>query len=159
MLETPHPYGSQPKTDFVAQLERALAAAGCASLGELAGLLKIQAADITAAEQHGFFPAEWVVRLLELKGVNPAWIRTGRGSRLIPPPASAEWRGYPEDSSGGTTNSSSGDLPGDSSSSKSCPSPSAASPSTPSPSAAAHSSPEDCTTDELLAVTPALQPC
>ena len=83
MTETPHPYGDQPQTDFEAQLVRIFAAAGCATRAELAKLLEIKQAAIAEARRHGSIPPEWLLGLLETRGVNPEWIRTGQGGRLM----------------------------------------------------------------------------
>lgn len=66
-------------------LERVFEAAGCRTQSQLADLLGIRQSSISDAKKRGAVPAEWLVKLLRLKKVNPEWILTGQGARFLHP--------------------------------------------------------------------------
>ena len=91
MSENLPAYGT-PETDFEMQWLRLLEAAGCATQGGLAKILDITPVALAAARRRKAVPAEWLLALLRLRGVNPDWILTGLGPELPGPavgPASA----------------------------------------------------------------------
>ena len=64
-------------------LERLCEAAGCRDRGELARWFRASEQDVDQAESRGVIPAEWLLDLFLIKGVNPNWVLTGRGSRHL----------------------------------------------------------------------------
>lgn len=66
-------------------LERVFHVAGCRTQTELAQLLQIRQSSISDAKRRGSIPAEWLLKLLKLKGTNPDWIMTGQGPRFMQP--------------------------------------------------------------------------
>lgn len=87
MTEIPLPYGNLPQTDFAAQYRRVFEAAECSTQTELATVLGIRQSFISDAKKRKAVPADWLITLLEKKSVNPEWIRTGLGHRLLQTPA------------------------------------------------------------------------
>lgn len=87
MTEIPLPYGAPPETDFDAQYRRLLAAAGCATQMELADFLEIRHSAVADARRRKLIPADWLLILLDKKGINPDWIRLGKGGMLLEPGA------------------------------------------------------------------------
>lgn len=70
---------------FDEQLERIHCSAGTRTQAQLAAFLGIRQSSISDGKKRQFIPAEWLLRLLRLKGINPDWILTGRGPRLLVP--------------------------------------------------------------------------
>lgn len=66
-------------------LERLREAAGCRNRQELARWFRAREWDVDEAESRGVIPAEWLLDIFLIKGVNPNWILTGRGSRHLCP--------------------------------------------------------------------------
>ena len=66
-------------------LARAFAAAECHTQTELAELLGIRQSSVCDAKKRRAVPAEWLVKLLRLKNVNPEWILTGTGPKHLGP--------------------------------------------------------------------------
>lgn len=66
-------------------LERVFEAAECRTQVELAEFLGIRQSSISDAKKRKAIPAEWLVKLLREKGVNPEWILTGQGPRMMLP--------------------------------------------------------------------------
>lgn len=64
-------------------LDRTFIAAECRTQKELAELLSIQQSSISDAKRRNTIPAEWLVKLLRLKGINPEWILTGFGPKRL----------------------------------------------------------------------------
>ncbi|WP_165175125.1 helix-turn-helix domain-containing protein [Desulfovibrio sp. ZJ369] len=87
MTEIPLPYGTPPETDFDAQYRRLLAAAGCATQMELADFLEIRHSAVADARRRKLIPSDWLLILLDKKGINPDWIRLGKGGMLLEPGA------------------------------------------------------------------------
>ena len=84
MTEAPTPYGNAPRTNFEA-FRRVFDAAGCRTQAELADLLGIRQSSISDAKRRQAIPAEWLVKLLRLKSINPEWILTGLGPKRLGP--------------------------------------------------------------------------
>lgn len=66
-------------------LERFFEAAGCRTQTELAKFLGIRQSSIADAKKRKAIPADWLLTLWRKKGINPDWIVTGRGARLLIP--------------------------------------------------------------------------
>ena len=60
-------------------------ATGCRTQIQLAKLLEIRQSSISDAKKRDSVPAEWLVKLLRLKGINPEWILTGLGPKKLGP--------------------------------------------------------------------------
>lgn len=50
---------------------------------QLAKLFAIPQSSISDAKKRNTIPAEWLVKLLRLKGINPEWILTGLGPQRL----------------------------------------------------------------------------
>lgn len=57
--------------------------AECRTQTELANLLGIKQSSISDAKKRNTIPAEWLVKLLRLKGVSPEWILTGFSPQVL----------------------------------------------------------------------------
>lgn len=66
-------------------LKRFFEASGCRTQMELAEFLDIQQSTVSDAKKRGAIPAEWLVKLLHAKHINPDWILTGEGTRYLVP--------------------------------------------------------------------------
>ena len=64
-------------------LSRIFKAARCQTQVELATLLGIQQSSISDAKRRNRVPAQWLVTLLRLRGVNPEWILHGTEPKYI----------------------------------------------------------------------------
>ena len=64
-------------------LERVFQTAGCRTQQQLAEFLDIRQSAITAAKRRGAIPADWLLKLLRIQGVNPDWILTGEGVHYL----------------------------------------------------------------------------
>lgn len=64
---------------------RVFEATGCHTQMELAELLGIRQSSISDAKRRNSVPADWLVKLLKLKGINPDWIETGLGPSHLGP--------------------------------------------------------------------------
>ncbi len=64
-------------------LERIFQAAGCRTQQQLAEFLDIRQSAITDAKRRGAIPADWLLKLLRIQGVNPDWILTGKGVHYL----------------------------------------------------------------------------
>ena len=83
MTDIPPIYGEQ--TEAAARLVRVFDAAGCRTQLELAAILDIRQSSISDAKRRGAIPSDWLIKLLYLRGVNPAWIMDGIGPRFLAP--------------------------------------------------------------------------
>ena len=90
MPEDPAPYGRNSSQDSLPSLNRVFAAAECRTQTELAELLGIRQSSISDAKKRQAIPAEWLVKLLRLKGINPEWILTGLGPERLGPASGEE---------------------------------------------------------------------
>lgn len=66
-------------------MNRVFEVAGCRTQVELAKLLGIRQSSISDAKKRQTIPAEWLVKLLRLKGASPEWILTGLGPQKLGP--------------------------------------------------------------------------
>ena len=66
-------------------LQRFFEAAGCRTQVELAKFLGLKQSSISDAKKRGSIPSDWLMTLLRLKRVNPEWVLTGHGARLLQP--------------------------------------------------------------------------
>lgn len=86
-------YGEQ--TESAARLSRVFEAAGCQTQAELAAILDVRQSGISDAKRRGTIPPEWLIKLLYLHGVNPAWIMDGIGPKFLAPCDSPADANYP----------------------------------------------------------------
>lgn len=66
-------------------MARIFEATGCRSQKELGQLLGVRQSAISCAGTRRSIPDRWLLWLVREKGVNPEWILTGQGSRLLIP--------------------------------------------------------------------------
>lgn len=66
-------------------LERFFEAAGCRTQTELAEFLGIRQSSIADAKKRASIPPDWLLKLLNQKGINPSWVITGQGARFMRP--------------------------------------------------------------------------
>lgn len=85
MTEITAPYGIKPAQDNQTPWARVFIAAGCHTQSELAGILGIRQPSISVAKRRQAIPAEWLIKLLRLKGINPEWVLTGRSPKRLGP--------------------------------------------------------------------------
>lgn len=64
-------------------MDRIFKAAGCRTQTELAELLGIRQSSISDAKRRGSVPAEWLLTLLRIRGINPEWVLSGSGPREL----------------------------------------------------------------------------
>ena len=72
-----------PDTDCKAQLRRLLEAVGCETYTELSRVLKLNRAAVSNAKRRENIPWQWLVELLEKRGINPVWILHGKGAKRL----------------------------------------------------------------------------
>jgi len=77
-------------TAFDGQLERIHSTAGTRTQTQLAEFLGIRQSSISDAKKRQSIPAEWLLKLLLLKSVNPEWVMTGQGPHLLRPAEGSE---------------------------------------------------------------------
>ena len=75
----------EPPQNTLTPLARVFAAAECRRQVELAEFLGIRQSFISDAKKRQAIPADWLVTLLRLKGINPEWILTGLGPVRLGP--------------------------------------------------------------------------
>jgi len=66
-------------------LQRVFESAECKTQAQLADFLEIRQSNISDAKKRKSIPAEWLIKLLKLKWINPEWILTGEGSQYLKP--------------------------------------------------------------------------
>lgn len=71
-------------------LERVFHSVGCRTQVELALFLGIRQSSVSDAKKRRVIPAEWLIKILRDTGVNPEWIMTGQGPRMLQPVDYAE---------------------------------------------------------------------
>ena len=76
-------------------LKRIFEAAGCLTQLELAEILDVKQSSISDAKRRGTIPPEWLIKLLHLRGINPAWIMDGIGPKFLAPSDAAADANYP----------------------------------------------------------------
>ena len=96
MTDIPPIYGEQ--TEATARLARVFEAAGCRTQLELAAVLDIRQSSISDAKKRGAIPSDWLVKLLQLRGVNPDWIMDGVGPKFLAPSDNPANANYPYES-------------------------------------------------------------
>ena len=74
---------SVPGAEADARLKRVFEAAECRTQVELAEFLHIRQSSISDAKRRGSIPAEWLLKLLLLKGISPQWVLSGEGGRFM----------------------------------------------------------------------------
>ena len=85
MTEDSTSYGISSLQDSLLPLARVFAAAECRTQVELADFLGIRQSSISDAKKRQAIPAEWLVKLLRLKGISPEWIMAGLGPKRLGP--------------------------------------------------------------------------
>lgn len=71
--------------DLAAVMARIFTATGCRTQRELGKLLGVQQSSIACAVLRRSVPDRWLLWLLREKGINPDWILSGQGARLLLP--------------------------------------------------------------------------
>lgn len=66
-------------------LERVFSVTRCRTQSELAELLGIKQSSISDAKKRKVIPAEWLVKLLRLKSINPEWVLNGIEPKYLGP--------------------------------------------------------------------------
>jgi len=84
MTKIPAPYGRAALCD-PSSLSRVFEAAGCRTQAELAEFLGVRQSSISDAKKRGSVPADWLLTLLWKKWINPTWVLTGHGPRMLQP--------------------------------------------------------------------------
>lgn len=79
-------------------LKRVFEAAGCRTQLELAAILDVRQSSISDAKRRGAIPSDWLIKLLYLRGVNPAWIKDGIGPKFLAPSDDPIDANYPYES-------------------------------------------------------------
>ncbi len=79
---------------FDAQYQRVFEAAGCRTQVELADFLEVRQSSVSDARRRQSIPAEWQMKLLAKKWINPFWVLSGEGAQYLIP-ADAE-QGKPQ---------------------------------------------------------------
>lgn len=72
-----------PDPSFEAQYKRVFEAACCKTQTALADLFEIKQSSVSDAKRRKSIPAEWLLKLFQKKCINPEWIRTGRGGKIL----------------------------------------------------------------------------
>lgn len=83
MTESSLPDSQEPENAFTPQYQRVFEAACCVTQVELAEFLGIRQSSISDAKRRQAIPAEWLIKLYDKKRINPEWIRTGTGGKLV----------------------------------------------------------------------------
>lgn len=86
------------QTEAAARLSRVFEAAGARTQCELAVALDIRQSSISDAKRRGVIPSTWLVKLLYVRGVNPAWVMDGIGPKFLAPSDDSADANYPCDS-------------------------------------------------------------
>ncbi len=76
------------------QYQRVFEAAGCRTQVELADFLEVRQSSVSDARRRQSIPAEWQMKLLAKKWINPFWVLSGEGAQYLIP-ADAE-QGKPQ---------------------------------------------------------------
>lgn len=90
MTEDALPYGDMPDTSFASQYKRIFEAADCCTQAQLAAVLEVRRSSISDALRRKIVPRTWPEKLLQKKGVNPEWIRSGTGPKYLAPASPAD---------------------------------------------------------------------
>ena len=84
---------------FDGQLRRVYQVTGVRTQTELAAWLGVRQTFVADAERRCKIPADWLLSLLRVLSVDPEWVLTGRGGRLLETPAGTG--AAPEDADAG----------------------------------------------------------
>ena len=76
--------------DHLAAMERIHSVTGCRTPQELGDYLGVRQSSIYDAKRRRTIPADWLLKLLRYSWVNPEWILTGHGARMLQPVDDAE---------------------------------------------------------------------
>ena len=90
MTEEPAVYGTPHALDTRSPLSRVFEAASCRTQQELAAFLGVKQSTVSDAKRRDSIPAEWLITLLRKKWINPSWVMTGCGTRLLKPSENEE---------------------------------------------------------------------
>lgn len=71
-------------------IERMVNAIGGRTQADLAKVLEVSAASISAARKKGKIPPEWIVKLAISKNISPAWVKNGHGPQKMISPLHAD---------------------------------------------------------------------
>ena len=66
-------------------LERFFEAAECRTQSEVAQFLGIRQSSISDAKKRNALPSDWLLTLLQKKGIKPDWVLYGVGSKFLKP--------------------------------------------------------------------------
>lgn len=72
-----------PDVSFEAQFMRVFEAAECKTQAALADVFEIKQSSVSDAKRRKSIPAEWLLKLFNKKCINPEWIRTGQGGKVL----------------------------------------------------------------------------
>lgn len=72
-----------PDVSFEAQFKRVFEAAECKTQAALAAVFEIKQSSVSDAKRRKVIPSDWLVKLFEKKQINPEWIRTGQGGKIL----------------------------------------------------------------------------
>ena len=64
-------------------LERVFEATECQTQVQLAAFFAIRQSSIAVAKRRNAIPAEWLIKLLRVKGINPDWVLSGEGPKFL----------------------------------------------------------------------------
>ncbi len=77
------PHCGEPFPDFAAVLARIYEVTETRTQVQLAEFLGIKQSSISDAKRRETIPAAWLLALICIKNISPAWIMTGRGSKYF----------------------------------------------------------------------------
>ena len=80
---------------FDEAFDRIKKATGMRTQVEIAKMLDIRQSSISDAKRRGVIPSDWLIKLLYLRGINPAWIRDGIGPKFLAPSDNPADANYP----------------------------------------------------------------
>lgn len=83
MPETSPPHSQTPRTDFESQYARLFEVTECKTQVKLADILEIRQSSISDAKRRKGLPSDWLMKLYEKRRINPDWIRTGIGPKIL----------------------------------------------------------------------------
>ena len=78
-------YEESSQSEAEARLARVFEAAGCQTQLQLAVILNIRQSSISDAKRRGAIPSDWLIKLFQLRGVNPDWVMNGSGPKFLSP--------------------------------------------------------------------------
>lgn len=75
------------RPDFDAAYGRIFEAAGARTQAELAVWMGLRQSSVSDARRRCSIPAQWLLALVTHRGINPAWVLTGKGAQYLVPSA------------------------------------------------------------------------